>query len=140
MPYADREMLAAAARDSLERLLQQCHGIRWACVATKDGMEIASLGAASGAAGEKLSVMVGTMLALADGIVGEASLGACTEIMIGANQGRIVILGIHDPGEELVLAALSDASTSLGMVLSTCGIARNAVAAAAAETELLAAE
>ena len=140
MPYADREMLTAAARDSLARLLEVCPGIRWACVATKDGMEIASLGAASGAAGEKLSVMVGTMLALADGIVGEASLGACTEIMIGANQGRIIILGIHDPGEELVLAALSDARTSLGMVLSTCNIARAAVASAAAATELLAAE
>ena len=63
--------LSAAAQKALARLAQNCPGLKWATVATKDGAEIATHGSS---ADEKLSVMTGTMHALADGIVGEAEL------------------------------------------------------------------
>src|SRR3712207_6253787 len=48
--------LAVAAQKALSRLAQNCPGLRWATVATKDGAEVASHGAS---ADEKLSVMTG---------------------------------------------------------------------------------
>ena len=86
MPIADMAALSADCRAALGRLADRCPGVRWSCVATKDGIEVASLGTAE--SGEKLSVMVGTMLALADGIVGEAALGACQDIILAAENAK----------------------------------------------------
>ena len=117
MPIADMAALAADCQDALDRLAERCPGLKWACVATKDGIEVASLGPAE--SGEKLSVMVGTMLALADGIVGEADLGSCHDIILAAEGGRIVITGVKDPGGELVLACMTGLQTTLGMLVTS---------------------
>src|SRR4051812_38770489 len=117
MPIADMAALAADCRKALDRLADRCPGLKWACIATKDGIEVTSLGPAE--SGEKLSVMVGTMLALADGIVGEAALGNCHEIILAAEGGRIVITGVRDPGGELVLACMAGPKATLGMLVTS---------------------
>jgi predicted regulator of Ras-like GTPase activity (Roadblock/LC7/MglB family) len=117
MPIADMAALAADCQAALGRLADRCPGLKWACVATKDGIEVASLGTAE--SGEKLSVMVGTMLALADGIVGEAELGACQDIILAAEGGRIVITGVRDPAGELVLPCMAGLQSTLGMLITS---------------------
>lgn len=119
--------LTAAAKAALTRLAQNCPGLKWATVATKDGAEVASHGSS---ADEKLSVMTGTMHALADGIVGEAELGSCNDIILAAARGRIVIQGLQGAASELVLAAMTSPQTSLGLLLNCCGTARKEISAA----------
>ena len=122
----NKPALAAAAQKALSRLAQNCPGLKWATVATKDGAEVASHG---GGADEKLSVMTGTMHALADGIVGEAELGTCHDIILAADRGRIVILGLRGAASELVLAAMTTPQTSLGLLLNCCAAASKEIGA-----------
>ncbi len=119
--------LSAAAQKALARLAQNCPGLKWATVATKDGAEVATHGAS---ADEKLSVMTGTMHALADGIVGEAELGSCHDIILAADRGRIVILGLRGAASTLVLAAMTSPQTSLGLLLNCCNTASKEIGAA----------
>ena len=119
--------LTAAAKAALTKLAQNCPGLKWATVATKDGAEVASHGSS---ADEKLSVMTGTMHALADGIVGEAELGSCNDIILAAARGRIVIQGLQGAASELVLAAMTSPQTSLGLLLNCCGTASKEISAA----------
>ena len=128
MTPESKAALAAAAKKALSRLAQNCPGLKWATVATKDGAEIASHGAT---ADEKLSVMTGTMHALADGIVGEAELGSCNDIILAAARGRIVIQGLQGAASELVLAAMTSPQTSLGLLLNCCNTASKEISAAA---------
>jgi predicted regulator of Ras-like GTPase activity (Roadblock/LC7/MglB family) len=127
MTPESKAALAAMARKALSRLAQNCPGLRWATVATKDGAEIASLGATTD---EKLSVMTGTMHALADGIVGEAELGSCNDIILAAARGRIVIQGLQGAASDLVLAAMTNPQTSLGLLLNCCNAASKEISAA----------
>ena len=119
--------LSAAAQKALARLAQNCPGLKWATVATKDGAEIATHGSS---ADEKLSVMTGTMHALADGIVGEAELGSCNDIILAAARGRIVIQGLQGAANHLVLAAMTTPQTSLGLLLNCCSTASKEISAA----------
>ena len=112
--------ITEACNGILADLLARCSGLLWASVSTKDGIEIASAGSM---ANEKLSVMSGTMHALADGIVAEAALGACHDIILDAEGGRIVILSVREGEGDLVLAGMAGRSTTLGMLLSFCGAA-----------------
>ena len=127
MALDNKPALAAAAQKALSRLAQNCPGLKWATVATKDGAEVASHGSS---ADEKLSVMTGTMHALADGIVGEAELGSCNDIILAAAKGRIVIQGLQGAGSELVLAAMTNPQTSLGLLLNCCSTASKEISAA----------
>ena len=127
MTPESKAALAAAAKKALSRLAQNCPGLKWATVATKDGAEIASHGSS---ADEKLSVMTGTMHALADGIVGEAELGSCNDIILAAARGRIVIQGLQGAASELVLAAMTSPQTSLGLLLNCCSTASKEISAA----------
>jgi predicted regulator of Ras-like GTPase activity (Roadblock/LC7/MglB family) len=127
MALDNKPALAAAAQKALSRLAQNCPGLKWATVATKDGAEVASHGSS---ADEKLSVMTGTMHALADGIVGEAELGSCNDIILAAARGRIVIQGLQGAASELVLAAMATPQTSLGLLLNCCSTASKEISAA----------
>lgn len=129
MTIEDKSALAAAAQKALARLAQNCPGLKWATVATKDGAEVASHGSS---ADEKLSVMTGTMHALADGIVGEAELGSCNDIILAAARGRIVIQGLQGAASDLVLAAMTTPQTSLGLLLNCCSTASKEIGAALA--------
>ena len=127
MALDNKPALAAAAQKALSRLAQNCPGLKWATVATKDGAEVASHGSS---ADEKLSVMTGTMHALADGIVGEAELGSCNDIILAAAKGRIVIQGLQGAAGDLVLAAMTTPQTSLGLLLNCCSTAGKEISAA----------
>lgn len=112
-----KQHLASACSGILAGLLADCAGVLWATVSTKDGIEIASAGTS---AHEHLSVMSGTMQALADSIVAEAALGACHDVILRAERGSIAILSVREGDDQLVLAGMGSAETTIGMLLSCC--------------------
>ena len=124
--------LSAACRDILDTLTARCSGLMWASVATRDGIEIASIGAPN----EKLSVMVSTMHALADAVASEAALGESYSLIQEAGHGRVVILSVPGGADNLVLAGMAEPNTSLGMLLSLCTMACKEVALASPDSHL----
>lgn len=127
-----KAQLAASCRPVLASLLERCTGLTWASVATADGIEVAAVG---GSGDDKMSVMSGTMLALAGGMVSEASLGACRNIILDAEGGRVVVLSVPGARNSLVLAGMAQPHTTIGMLLASCVAACNEVAEAAQQPE-----
>ena len=117
MKPEQKKRLVSGCSRILEELLAGCVGLLWASVSTKDGIEIARAGEL---ANESLSVMSGTMHALADGIVAEAALGACYDIILNSEGGRVVILSVRDGDDQLVLAGIGRPEMTIGMLLSCC--------------------
>ena len=105
----------AACRAVLARLQAECDGLQWVGLTSRDGMEIVSTHHESH---EKLSVMGGTLQALADGIAHEATIGGCQDIIIAAQKGRFIVLSVRDRANRLVLAGLTSDRSSLGLALS----------------------
>ena len=105
----------AACRAVLARLQAECDGLQWVGLTSRDGMEIVSTQHESH---EKLSVMGGTLQALADGIAHEATIGGCHDIIIGAQNGRFIVLSVRDRANRLVIAGLTTERTSLGLALA----------------------
>ena len=136
MPPDRKAYLSAACRGILDALAARCGGLMWASVSTRDGIEVASIG---GAPNEKLSVMVSTMHALADGVAAEAALGESRSLIQEAGHGRVVILSVPGGADNLVLAGMAKPSTTLGMLLSTCTMACEEVALASQAAPLAAA-
>lgn len=127
-----KAQLAASCRPILASLQERCGGLLWASVSTADGIEVAAVG---GGADDKLSVMSGTMLALAGGIVSEASLGACRSIILDAEGGRVAVLSVPGTRNSLVLAGMAQPDTTIGMLLASCLGACNEVAEEAQQPE-----
>lgn len=99
----------------LVSLIERCEGLEWTAVISRDGLELVSAGKTN----EKLSVMAGTMQALAEGIAGEAELGDCREMIVGGPGGSFLVWGIRGDGIGLVLAGLARPEVTLGMLLAS---------------------
>lgn len=104
----------AFCQEALGRLRQRCSGVLWCSITSRDGLELASLGAGN----EKLSVMAGTLQALADGIASEAQLGTCREMYVSGPEGFFVTAGVRNGTRGVVVAVLASTDATLGMVLS----------------------
>lgn len=105
----------SVCRELLLSLQERCHGIAWASVTSRDGLELASVGDGN----QKLSVMAGTLQALADGIASEASLGDSREMIVSGPGGYFVTAGVRAGSQGVVVAALTGKNVTLGMVLSS---------------------
>jgi len=70
------------------------------------------------------------MHALSDGIVEEADPGDCRRTILEAGKGRVIILSVPGKTEDLVLAGMATASTSLGTLLACCAMACREVTSA----------
>lgn len=86
-----------------------------ACVATRDGFEIARLESDSDQ--RKLAAMASSMHALGDAIAAEASLGACRNVIIEGSAGKAVMLTVPDAASNKVLIAAASSDTNLAMLL-----------------------
>jgi len=123
----EKERLSRVCQRVLETLARGFPELVWAAISTRDGIEIASIGTG---VNEKLSVMTGTMHALADGIVSEAELGECRDIVLDASGGRIAILAIEGGANDLILAGMADRRTSLGLLVNRCSAVAQAIGGA----------
>jgi predicted regulator of Ras-like GTPase activity (Roadblock/LC7/MglB family) len=90
--------------------------ITTACVATRDGYEIASMSIANDQ--RKLAAMSSSMHALGDAITAEAQLGDCLNVIIESTTGKAVLLTIPDAARDKVLIVAARAETNLGMLLT----------------------
>lgn len=87
-----------------------------ACVATRDGFEIARLHS-SGGDQRKLAAMASSMHALGDAIAEETSLGECRNVTIEGSTGKAVMLTVPDAKANKVLIAAASSDTNLAMLL-----------------------
>jgi uncharacterized protein len=106
----------ALCQKHLDALLDAYPEIIGALVSSIDGFEIAarlrpSLSAAT------LSAMTSSQLALGEAICGETAMGACLNVVIEADQGRVLMLDIPNPRRKLLLTVLCSHEASLGSVL-----------------------
>ncbi len=99
--------LVSEFNQALAQLKASVPDLSTACVATRDGFEIARLESDNDQ--RKLAAMASSMHALGDAIAAEASLGACRNVIIEGSAGKAVMLTIPDA------AASSD--TNLAMLL-----------------------
>lgn len=106
----------ALCQKHLDALLDAYPEISGALVSSIDGFEIAgrlrpSLSPAT------LSAMTSSQLALGEAICGEAAIGACLNVVIEADQGRVLMLDIPNSSRKLLLTVLCGDNAPLGSVL-----------------------
>lgn len=106
----------ALCQKHLDALLDAYPEISGALVSSIDGFEIAgrlrpSLSPAT------LSAMTSSQLALGEAICGEAAIGACLNVVIEADQGRVLMLDIPNRRRKLLLTVLCGDNAPLGSVL-----------------------
>ncbi len=106
----------ALCQKHLDSLIDAYPEISGALVSSIDGFEIAarlrpSLSPAT------LSAMTSSQLALGEAICGETAMGACLNVVIEAENGRLLMLDIPNRRRKLLLTVLCGDDASLGSVL-----------------------
>lgn len=106
----------ALCQKHLDALTEAYPEILGALVSSVDGFEIAAklrptLSPAT------LSAMTSSQLALGEAICGETALGGCLNVVIEAEQGRMLMLDIPNGRRKLLLTVLCDSESSLGSML-----------------------
>lgn len=99
--------------DALMTLQPEISGV---LISTVDGFEIASK-LAPGSSAAKLSAMTSSLLALAEAMCAETTGGACRDLVIDAEKGRILLMELPHHKQKLVLAVLCANKSTLGQVL-----------------------
>jgi uncharacterized protein len=85
-------------------------------VATIDGFELAAhLPNRVDAA--RLAAMTSSLLALAEALCLDSTVGDCHDITVDARHGRILLMDIPHPAQRLVLCVLCSNKVTLGQVL-----------------------
>ena len=111
------DALRHICRQVLDEFASSCPGLIDAAVYTRDGVEVARLGASD----RKTGVMGGTMLALAEAMGRESGRGICHSVSIEGEAGNVVITPVHtEPAKHLMLAGVGGPHTSLGLLLVQC--------------------
>lgn len=90
--------------------------ITGALVSTVDGFEIASR-LRPGMSAAKLSAMTSSLLALAEAMCAEAAGGACRDLVIDADAGRVLLMELPRRTQNLVFAILCTNKVTLGQIL-----------------------
>ncbi|WP_043769757.1 roadblock/LC7 domain-containing protein [Algiphilus aromaticivorans] len=110
------ETLRGHAREAIDALLAREHGITAAVLATEDGFELAQ-GARSQRADSSLAALSASAMGLAGALTQSGHIGACEDIYISGQQGRILIMSVPRLQPRVVLLALTDTKTSMGNAL-----------------------
>jgi uncharacterized protein len=106
----------ALCQKHLDALLDAYPEIGGALVSSIDGFEIAARLPAT-LSPATLSAMTSSQLALGEAICGETAMGACLNVVIEADRGRVLMLDIPNRRRKLLLTVLCGDGTSLGSVL-----------------------
>lgn len=107
--------LVSEFNHALLQLKESVSDLSIACVATRDGFEIARLSSDSDQ--RKLAAMASSMHALGDAIAAEAALGVCRNVIIEGSSGKAVMLTVPDAAANKVLIAAASSDTNLAMLL-----------------------
>ncbi|CAB5700038.1 Roadblock/LC7 domain [Delftia tsuruhatensis] len=108
--------LKACAHAVVKALTGKVHGVHGCVVSTEDGFEVAAHAQGQGSTA-RLSAMASSMAALG-AIAGEENqLGACSNVVIEAAEGFIVMLQARRPDLSLVLSVVASREATLGQIL-----------------------
>lgn len=100
---------------ALNQLQARVPEIFTACIATRDGFEIARLTGKKDQ--RKLAAMASSMHALGDAIAAETTLGECINVIIEGKFGKAVMLSIPEESNNKVLIAAANLDVNLALLL-----------------------
>lgn len=100
----------------LDALLDTTPEIAGALVSSVDGFELAAR-LKPNLSPATLSAMTSSQLALGEAICGETGMGACLNIVIESEHGRVLMMDIPNRRSKILLTVLCGDGVSLGSVL-----------------------
>ena len=107
--------VASRARVHLDALGAASRGISLAVLTSEDGFEVAAYRAA--AISGRIAAMSSSLQALSEAITREAGLAGSRGLVIEAETGNIVVLGITSTTPRLSLAVVASKDETLGALL-----------------------
>ncbi|MES2972237.1 MAG: roadblock/LC7 domain-containing protein [Pseudomonadota bacterium] len=108
--------LNTAAQLAVDQVMREVAGARAAVVSTEDGFEVASR-MANQAETARLSAMASSMAALGAMAGQENHIGACSNVVIEADNGHIIMLQARRPQLNLVLSVVAGRDAIVGQML-----------------------
>ncbi|PTQ87895.1 roadblock/LC7 domain-containing protein [Agitococcus lubricus] len=119
------ESSKALIHEVFHEMMDSCHGITGLLISTVDGHVVTSLFRAN-MQDTRLAAMTSSMLALGESLSKEANQNLCKYVIVQNSEGMIVTQRF---GKSLVLTAIADQSTNLGMLHSVTRVGANKLAA-----------
>jgi predicted regulator of Ras-like GTPase activity (Roadblock/LC7/MglB family) len=107
----------------LSDLVQASSGVDSALIATPDGFEVAFVARVRTVDASRLAAMSSAMLALGGAMARELAFKTCTQVVMEATGGFLLVSALPCARAELVLSALAPTTSTLGMAmvaLRTC--------------------
>lgn len=111
---ADNDFVPVASRH-LESFVAANPGVAYAVLTTSDGFEVAAHPRRP--LTQKLAAMSSSLQALSEAITREAGLINSRNLVIEAETGTIIVLGLGGSGPRMSLAVISNNSETLGRML-----------------------
>lgn len=106
----------AMCQKHVEQLLSTAPGVIGVLVCSVDGFEVASR-LRPPLTSERLSAMTSSQLALGEALCGETGAGACLNVVIEAEAGRLLMLSVPTRRRRLLLTVLCEHDSVLGSAL-----------------------
>ena len=111
--------LRATLQRCIDDLLSAEPGVVGAMVCTSDGFDVAAA-LPDGWSPATLAAMASSQLALSDALCREAQLGACRDLVVDAEAGKVLVMEVPNSARGLLLAAIGNTRHTLGQVLYAC--------------------
>lgn len=106
----------AMCQKHVEQLLSTAPGVIGVLVCSVDGFEVASR-LRPPLTAQRLSAMTSSQLALGEALCGETGVGACRNVVIEAEAGRLLMLSVPARRRRMLLTVLCEHDSVLGSVL-----------------------
>ncbi len=118
--------LLTAAQLALDQVMRDVTGAKAAVVSTEDGFEVASRMTGSSETA-RLSAMASSMAALGAMAGHDNNIGTCSNVLIEADGGHIIMLQARHPQITLVLSVVTGRDAVVGQMLYVTRLAAKAL-------------
>jgi predicted regulator of Ras-like GTPase activity (Roadblock/LC7/MglB family) len=108
--------IKALAESTIDKLMAQVKGIRAVVVSTEDGFEVAAR-VENTAQVSRLAAIASSLTALGAVAGEESQLGVCDNVIIGAENGCLIMLQVRCPTIELILSVVTGKEAIVGQAL-----------------------
>lgn len=108
--------IKALSESTIAELMAQVRGIRAVVISTEDGFEVAAR-VENTAQVTRLAAIASSLTALGAVAGEESQLGICDNVIIGAENGCLIMLQVRCPGIELILSVVTGKDVIVGQAL-----------------------
>lgn len=108
--------IQAAAESVINQLMAQVKGIKAVVVSTEDGFEVAAR-VENTAFVTRLAAIASSLTALGAVAGEESQLGRCESVVIGAENGHLIMLQARNPQADLVISVITAKEVVIGQAL-----------------------